>query len=99
MNSMRDICNVYIHTPSWITAVGFVVSLATMLCTVANKVLRDTRPKEEHRATVKALADIQMNVLVWYDRRKDRMSVPDGTSGIFALAERLRMPPEKLLTF
>ena len=102
MKSGMGICDVYIHTPSRITAVAFVVSLATMLCTVANKVLRDTKPKGERRATVKALADIHMNALVWYDRRKDRMSVtgvPGDTSRIFALAERLRVPPEKLLTF
>lgn len=102
MKSGMDICDVYIHTPSRITAVAFVVSLATMLCTVANKALKDAKPKGERRQTVKALADIHMNTLVWYDRRRDRMSItgrPGDTARIFACAERLKIPPEYLLTF
>lgn len=102
MKSGMNICDVYIHTPSRITAVAFVVSMATMLCTVANKVLEGTREKGDRKRTVKALADIHLNTLVWYDRRKDRMSVTGragDTAKIFGYADRLRVPPEYLLTF
>ncbi len=51
---------------------------------------------------VKALADIHLNTLVWYDRRKDRMSVTEragDTAKIFGYADRLKVPPEYLRTF
>ncbi len=101
MKSGMNIGNVYIHTPSRITAVAFIVSLATMLCTVANMVLRETKTKGEPKKTVKSLVDIHQNALVWYDRRKDRMSItggPGDTEAIFDLADRLKIPPEYLLT-
>ena len=55
----------------------------------------------ERSKTIKTLADIHQNTLVWYDRRKDMMSItgsPGDTDAIFDLADRLKIPPEYLLT-
>ncbi len=101
MKSGMNIGDVYIRSPSRITAVAFNASLATMLCTVANMVLKDTQSKGERSKTIKTLADIHQNTLVWYDRRKDRMYItvsPGDTAAILDLADRLKIPPEFLLT-
>ena len=102
MKSGMEIGKVYIHTPSRITAVAFVVALATMLCSVANMVLKDRKPKGERRQTVKTLADIHMNTLVWYNREKDRMTItgkPGDTKLIFGYLDRLGIDPKYMLTY
>ncbi len=102
MKSGMNIGNVYIHTPSRITAVAFVVSLATMVCKTLDHVLEETRPAGEQRRTVKTLADIHMNTIVKYDRAHDRLSVmgkPGATSDIFGLVERLQIDPQHLLGY
>ncbi len=100
MKSGMNIGNVYIHTPSRITAVAFVVSLATMICKVLDHVLEETRPSGERRRTMKALADIHLNTIVKYDRAHDRLSVmgsPGATGDFFTLVDRLQIDPQHLL--
>lgn len=102
MKSGMDIADVYIHTPSRISAVAFVVSLATMICKALDHVLKETKPPDERRRTIKVLADMHMNTLVKYDRRHDRLSIignPGATQDIFGLMERLQIDPQHLLGY
>ena len=102
MKSGMDIANVYIHTPSRISAMAFVVSLATMICKTLDHVLKETKPPGERRRTVKVLADMHMNTIVKYDRRNDRLSVmgnPGATQDVFALVDRLNIDPQHLMGY
>lgn len=102
MKSGMDVGKVYIHTPSRITAVAFIVSLATTVCKTIDHVLKETRPSGERRRTLKALADIHTNTIVKYDRAHDRLTVmgfPGATADVFALVERLRIDPQHLLGY
>ncbi len=101
MKSGMSIGNVYIHATSRITAVVFVVALATVQSIVADMVLRDRKPKGERRQTIKALADVHLNTLVWYDRRKDRMTItgrPGDAELVFTYVDRLEIDPAYLLS-
>lgn len=102
MKSGMDIANVYIHTPSRISAVAFIVSLATMVCKTIDHVLRAAREPGERRRTMKALADIHANTIVKYDRAHDRLSVmgyPGATGDVFSLVEKLKIDPQHLLGY
>jgi hypothetical protein len=91
---------VYIHTPSRITVVAFVVSLATMICKTMDHILNAGKPKGERARTVKVLADLHANTLIRYDRSHDRMTVmghPGATTDVFTLLERLSVDPLFLL--
>lgn len=100
MKSGMNIADVYIHTPSRITVVAFVVSLATMICKTMDHVLNAGKPKGERARTVKVLADLHANTLIRYDRSHDRMTVmghPGATTDVFTLLERLSVDPLFLL--
>lgn len=102
MKSGMDIANVNIHTLSRISAVAFVVSLATMICKTLDHALNETKPPGERCRTVKVLADIHMNTIVKYDRRHDRLSVmgnPSATQDVFALIDRLDINPQHLMGY
>ena len=102
MKSGMNIADVYIHTPSRITAVAFVVCLATMICKTIDFVLRKKKEPGERRVTVKSLADVHANTIVKYDRSHDRLSVmgfPGATSEIFAIAEKLSINLQHLLGY
>ena len=102
MKSRMDIASVYIHTPSRISAVAFVVSLATMICKTLDHVLKETKPPGERHRTVKVLSDIHMNTIVKYDRRQDRLSAmgnPGATQDVFALVDRLNIEPQHLMGY
>ena len=102
MKSGMDVAHVYIHTPSRITAMAFVVSLATMVCKTIDHVLRTTKPSGERRRTVKSLADIHANTIVKYDRCHDRLSImggPGATGDVFSIVDRLEIDPQLLLGY
>jgi len=102
MKSGMHIGNVYIHTPARIAAIAFVVTLTTMLCAVANYVLKKKKEKGEGRQTIKALSDIHTNTLIWYDRRRDKMRITGkkgDTAQIFKFIERLEIDPKYMLTY
>lgn len=102
MKSGMNIADVYIHTPSRITAVAFIVSLATMICKTLDYVLRKKKPKQAVKRTMKILADEHLNTLVKYDRAHDRLTVmgpPGATAEIFQYVERLEINPQHLLGY
>lgn len=102
MKSAMDIAHVYIHTPSRITAMAFVVSLATMICETIEHVLERTRESGDCRRTVKSLADIHANTIVKYDRCHDRLSIMGGsgaTGDVFSILDRLEIDPQLLLGY
>ena len=100
MKSGMDIADVYIHTPSRITVMAFVVTLATMVCKTIDHVLKGRRQPGERRRTVNALADMHVNTIVRYDRQHDRLSVmgyPGATGDVFTYVEMLDIDPQHLL--
>ena len=64
MKSGMNVADVYIHTPSRITAVAFIVCLATTVCKTMDFVLRKKKEPGKRRITVKSLADIHANTIV-----------------------------------
>ena len=102
MKSGMDIANVYIHTPSRITAMAFIITLATMICKTLDHVLKERKQPGERRRTVNALADIHVNTIVKYDRQHDRLSVigyPGATGDVFRYVEMLNIDPQHLLGY
>lgn len=102
MKSGMDIADVYIHTPSRITAVAFVVSLATMVCKTLDGMHPGLKDPGEPKRTVKTFADIHTNTLLKYDRRHDRLSVmghPGATGEIFHYIEKMGIDPQLLLGY
>ena len=102
MKSGMGIADVYIHTPARITAVAFVVSLATMLCKTIDHFLKITKQPGERRRTVKTMADVHVNTIVKYDRVHDRMSImgrPGASKDVFDILERLGIEPNYLLEY
>ena len=102
MKSGMGIDDVYIHTPSRIQSVAFVVSLATMLANVADDILRQTKPPGERKYTVKGLSDVLMNTLLWYRRRKNSISVtggPGDTEFFLSIFRRFNIDHELLLGY
>lgn len=100
MKSGMGIGNVYIHTPSRISAIAFVVMLATMLSNVVDLLLERARPKGEKKRTAKTLSDKLVRTIIWYNRRKDEMSVTGGdgcTELFFRYFDRLKIDPKLLL--
>ena len=102
MKSGMNIADVYIHTPSRITAVALIVCLATMVCKTIDFVLRKKKEPGKRCIAVKSLADIHTNTIVKYDRSHDRLSVmgfPGATHEIFATAEKLSINLRHLLGY
>lgn len=102
MKSGMNIGDVYIHTPSRITVVAFIVSLATMICKVLDTMHPKLKEKGSRSRTIKSLADEHINTLLKYDRTHDRLSVmgPPGATGmIFDYIEAMHIDPQKLLGY
>ena len=100
MKSGMDIADVYIHTPSRISVMAFVVTLATMVCKTLDHVLKERRQPGERRRTVNTLADMHVNTIVRYDRQHDRLSImgyPGATGDVFTYVEMLDIDPQHLL--
>ena len=100
MKSGMAIGDVYIHTPARISAVAALVSLATMMSSAVNAKLRQERQKGERRMTVKRFRDLNVRGLLWYNRRKDTLSVTGGNGTakmFFEYFDRLGIDPQMLL--